>query len=151
MTERPNSQFPNLNVQTTWLTSESKRDDSNKHDLEERTFAFALSVRQFISSCQWGAAQQTDIRQLLRSCSGSVAANYTEANNSSSRKEFAYRMSVTKREASESRLWIRLLGSTSESEEAKDEARRLLKETDELTRIRATIHSNCHPSSEDDV
>lgn len=130
--------------------SDAKSHEKRAYDLEERTFEFALSTRRFITRHQWSLAQETDVKQLLRS-SGSVAANYTEANNAGSKKEFAYRISVTKRESSESRLWIRLLGSTSTDEETKNEARQLFKEADELTRIFAAIHAKCQPASEADV
>jgi len=59
----------------------------SKYDLEERTFKFALAVRACISSSRWNRAQWTDVDQILRS-SGSVAANYVEANNAVSKADF---------------------------------------------------------------
>jgi four helix bundle protein len=90
---------------------EKKDEGGGKFDLEERTFQFALDVRQCVSVHRWTRAQRTDLKQLLRS-SGSVAANYVEANNTASRADFIYRIGVSKKEAVESRLWLRLLGAT---------------------------------------
>lgn len=111
------------------------------YDLEERTFQFALSVRECISNNKWSRVQWSDVDQLLRS-SGSVAANYTEANNAISKPDFLFRIRVAKKESSESKLWLRLLGATSESESTKSTLRALFKESDELTRILATILRN---------
>ena len=84
-------------------------EEEGKFDLEERTFQFALGVRQCLSVHRWKRAQWPDVNQLLRS-SGSVAANYVEANNATSKPDFIYRIGVSKKECSESRL--RLLGAT---------------------------------------
>ena len=111
------------------------------YDLEERTFQFALAVRSCISASQWTRTQWSDCDQLLRS-SGSVAANYIEANNAVSKPDFIFRIRIAKKEASESKLWLRLLGETSENESTQAALRALFKESDELTRILATILRN---------
>ena len=112
-----------------------------EYDLEERTFQFALLVRECISNTKWSRVQWSDVDQLLRS-SGSVAANYIEANNAVSKPDFLFRIRIAKKEASESKLWLRLLGATSKDEQAKVDLRGLFKESDELTRILATILRN---------
>ncbi|MEJ6570581.1 MAG: four helix bundle protein [Akkermansiaceae bacterium] len=71
-------------------------------DLEERTFQFALSIRKLVADHTWQRQHWTDTDQLLRS-SGSVGANYIEANNSLSQKDFAFRIKISKKEAKESR------------------------------------------------
>jgi len=111
------------------------------YDLEERTFQYALAVRSCIAGSNWSRVQWTDVDQLLRS-SGSVAANYTEANNAVSKPDFLFRIRISKKEASESKLWLRLLGATTENESTKSILRTLFKESDELTRILATILRN---------
>jgi four helix bundle protein len=111
------------------------------YDLEERTFQFALTVRSCISASQWTRTQWSDCDQLLRS-SGSVAANYIEANNAVSKPDFLFRIRIAKKEASESKLWLRLLGETAENEFTKSTLRTLFKGSDELTRILATILRN---------
>ncbi len=112
-----------------------------EYDLEERSFQFALAVRSCIAGSKWSRVQWTDIDQLLRS-SGSVAANYTEANNAVSKADFLFRIRISKKEASETKLWLRLLGATSGNESTKTTLRTLFKEADELTRILATILRN---------
>jgi four helix bundle protein len=116
----------------------SEEDGERKFDLEERTFRFALDVRHCISAHRWTRAQWSDLKQLLRS-SGSVAANYVEANNAASRPDFIYRIGVSKKEAVESRLWLRLLGATTSAGPQLDSLRPLYKESDELARIFAAI------------
>ena len=112
-------------------------DREEKFDLEERTYRFALSVRKMIRGHAWGKEQRTDIEQLLRS-SGSVAANYVEANNAISSPDFAHRLRISKKEAGESRLWLRLLGDTSD-DDRKNHLRDLYREADALVRIFASI------------
>ena len=111
------------------------------YDLEERTFQFALAGRTCISGSKWTRVQWSDVDQVLRS-SGSVAANYTEANNAVSKPDFLLRIRISKKEASETKLWLRLLGATSPDETTKTTLRALFKEADELTRILATILRN---------
>jgi four helix bundle protein len=119
------------------MSSDGKRD----YNLEERTFQFALSIRECVSSNKWTRAQWTDIDQMLRA-SGSVAANYVEANNAVSKGDFLFRIKVSKKEASECRLWLRLLGASSSSEPLKEALRHLYRECDELVRILAAILRN---------
>ncbi len=114
-------------------------DGEPKYDLDERTFQYALEVRLCIARFRWSDAQWIDIKQLLRS-SGSVAANYSEANNAFSKADFRHRIGICRKESGESRLWSRLLGSTTPDSEPKSQLRKLFKEADELTRIFATIH-----------
>jgi four helix bundle protein len=116
-------------------------DEAPVYDLEERTYQFALQVRRCISGTKWTREQWTDVDQVLRS-SGSVAANYIEANNAVSKRDFLLRIRISKKEASECQLWLRLLGETSNDEALKLTIRKLHKESDELTRILATILRN---------
>lgn len=112
-----------------------------KYDLEERIFKFALAIRACISSSKWTREQWTDIDQVLRS-SGSIAANYIEANNAVSKPDFILRIRIAKKEASESMLWLRLLEATSQDDSIKTALHSLFQEADELTRIIATILRN---------
>ena len=114
---------------------------SDRYDLPERTFQFALAVRTCISGAKWTREQWTDIDQILRS-SGSIAANYTEANNAVSKPDFLLRLRIAKKEASETMLWLRLLEATSTHNSIKTTLHALLQEADELTRILATILRN---------
>ena len=108
------------------------------YDLPDRTFKFALAVRACLSLSKWTREQWTDIDQVLRS-SGSVAANYVEANNAVSKPDFMLRIRIAKKEASETMLWLRLLEATSQDDSIKTTLRALFQEADELTRILAAI------------
>ena len=61
------------------------------YDLEERTLEFAKRVRRLVKKLPKTIANLVDIKQLLRA-SGSVGANYIEANDSLSKKDFAMRI-----------------------------------------------------------
>ena len=77
------------------------------YNLEERTFLFAQQCRLFVLTLSKTTANIEDGKQLIRS-SGSVAANYIEANESISKKDFSLRIKIARKEAKESRLWLRL-------------------------------------------
>jgi four helix bundle protein len=113
----------------------------SKYDLDERTFQFALLVRECAAKNRWTRVQWSDLDQLLRA-SGSVPANYGEANNGVSTADFRHRIRLAKKEANESKLWSRLLAASSTSESVIATLRSIYKEADELVRILATIDRN---------
>jgi four helix bundle protein len=76
-------------------------------DLEKRTFRFAESVRLFVKQLPRSINNAEDVRQLVRA-SGSVAANWIEA-EALSKKDFLMRVKICRKEAKESRLFLRLL------------------------------------------
>ncbi|WP_390614142.1 four helix bundle protein [Alienimonas californiensis] len=82
-------------------------------------------------------ANQVDGRQLLRS-SGSVAANYFEANDALGPKDFRFRIKISRKEAKESGLWLRLLDARGEAA-ISDERDRLNDEALQLVRIFTAI------------
>src|SRR4030081_3322834 len=82
-------------------------ENPKRFDLEDRTFAFAKRTRSFVKSLSKTIANIEDARQLVRS-SGSVGANYIEANESVSKKDFVLRIKCCRKEAKESRYWLRL-------------------------------------------
>ncbi len=104
-------------------------------DLEERTFKFAQRTRAFVKKLPKIMANFEDARQVIRS-SGSVAANYIEANEALSKKDFIMRIKVCRKESKESRLWFRLLEVTSELEKERQE---LVQESTELMNIFGSI------------
>ena len=71
------------------------------YDLEDRTFEFARRVRLLVKQLAKTAANIEDGKQLIRS-SGLVGANYIEANESFSRKDFFMRIKICRKEAKES-------------------------------------------------
>jgi len=78
------------------------------YNLEERTFEFARDCRLFISKLPKTISNLEDAKQLVRS-SGSVGANYIEANEKLGEKDFKFRLKIARKEAKESRYWLRLL------------------------------------------
>ena len=76
--------------------------NSKCYDLEERTFKFAEKVRSFVKKLPKTLTNIEDGRQLINS-SGSTGANYIEANESFSKKDFAMRIKICRKEAKESR------------------------------------------------
>lgn len=111
----------------------------NPYDLEERTYAFALEVRMFLRNTKWDPVSWPDIKQLLRS-SSSVAANYVESVESISDADSLYRLRVTKKEARESGLWLRLLNDCNPIDDNTHHALHvLISETEELVKIFASI------------
>jgi len=114
-----------------------KAPNSKPYDLEERTYLFAKHCRQFLTKLPRSVANLEDARQLARS-SGSVAANYVEANESLSRKDYALRVKIARKEAKESRLWLRLF-DLGESGTAQQEQQALMAEATELCKIFGSI------------
>lgn len=115
------------------------QNNSKPYDLEERTYAFAFEVRMFLRNTKWDPVSWPDIKQLLRS-SGSVAANYVESVESISDPDSLYRLRVTKKEARESGLWLRLLNDCNPIDESTHAALHvLISETNELVKIFASI------------
>jgi four helix bundle protein len=81
---------------------------SKPRDLQERTFAFAESVRAFVKQLPKTISNTEDVRQLVRA-SGSVAANWIEADEALSKKDFLMRVKICRKEAKESQLFLRLV------------------------------------------
>jgi four helix bundle protein len=111
-----------------------------KFDLEERMFRFARNVRAFIKQLPRTVANIEDARQLVKA-SGSVGANYIEANDSLSKTDFRMRVKIARKEATESRYWLRLL-DTREIAELDGERDALIRESAELMNIFGAILRN---------
>jgi four helix bundle protein len=107
------------------------------YDLEERTYQFARDVRIFVRSLPKTISNIEDVHQVVRS-SGSVGANYIEANEAISKKDFLLRIKICRKEAKESRLWLRLV-FCNEKKELESERTRLIQEATELTSIFGAI------------
>ena len=112
-----------------------EKEPSRVYDLEDRTFRFAKRTSDFVEKLQKTLSNIEYGRQLVRS-SGSVAANYVEANESLSKKDFIMRVKICRKEAKESRLWIRLVRC---DEDMKLEQQMLFGESTELMKIFGAI------------
>ena len=111
--------------------------NSKRYDLENRTLEFARRVRRFVKKLPRSIANQEDGRQLIKA-SGSVGANYIEANESLSKKDFRMRVKISRKEAKESRYWLRLV-DTFEDKELEIERTNLIQESTELMNIFGSI------------
>ncbi len=112
---------------------------SKVYDLESRTLAFAKSIRHFITKLDKSILNIDDAKQLIRS-SGSIAANYIEANESITKREFIHRANISKKEAKETQLWLSILVIPALMEDARVT---LLKESIEITKILGAILEKC--------
>lgn len=86
----------------------SETGKGKRYDLEDRTFAFAEKVRSLVEKTPKTISNIEDSKQLVRA-SGSVGANYIEANEALSKKDFVMRIKICRKEAKESAFWLRLL------------------------------------------
>jgi len=107
------------------------------YDLEERTFDFAKNVRSFLKTLPRTIINKEDGIQLIRS-SGSVGANYIEANAALSKKDFLMRIKISRKEAKESLYWLKLLRETNDIANTK-ELNGLINESVELVKILSSI------------
>jgi len=114
-----------------------KNKNSKPYDLEERTLEFAKRVRKFAKKLPKSISNQEDGRQLIKA-SGSVGANYIEANESLGKKDFRMRVKISRKEAKESRYWLRLV-DTYDDEELEIERGYLIQESTELMNIFGSI------------
>ena len=81
---------------------------SKVFDLQPRTLRFAKDVREFIKVLPRTVPNLEDIKQLVRA-SGSVGANYIEANEALGKKDFAMHIKISRKEAKESHYWLNLV------------------------------------------
>ncbi len=106
------------------------------YDLEQRTYFFARDCRFLIKSLHNTVSNIEDGKQLVRS-SGSVGANYIEANEKLGNKDFKYRIKISLKEAKESQYWLRLLKELNPDRYMDFE--RLIQESIELRKILSVI------------
>ncbi len=109
---------------------------TKKYDLEDRTEMFTKDVIKLCKKLIKNTINIELIRQVIRA-SGSVGANYIEANESLSKKDFFNRIKICRKEAKESRYWLRLMLST--NTELETETSPLIQEATELMNIFGAI------------
>ena len=111
---------------------------SKKYDLEDRTYLFAQKVIKYVDELPKRTTNFEIGKQLVRSA-GSVGANYIEANESLSKKDFIMRLKISKKEAKESRYWLNLSNPNKNYESKKT---KLMCECEELQKIFGAIIRN---------
>lgn len=107
------------------------------YNLEERTFQFAKDCRILVRQLPKTTGNFEDGKQLVRS-SGSTHANYIEANEALSKKDYYHRVKICRKESKESRSWLRLV-DTGDNDKINKECSRLVQEATELMRIFGSI------------
>ena len=86
----------------------SMNNESMKYDLLERTAKFSESIIEIAGKIPKNIITMPIISQLVRAGT-SVGANYCEANNASSKKDFRNKICICKKEIQETRYWLRIL------------------------------------------
>lgn len=111
---------------------------SNKYekDIYERAYQFGLLVVKF--SRKLPRTLEADVlrRQLIR-CATSIAANMQEADGSRTRQEFIHSVTISKKEAKETKLWLRMIKDL--YSDLTKEAEILIEENEQIIKILATI------------
>ncbi len=110
---------------------------NHRYDLEDRTLEFAKDIRIFASIVTKNLQNFDDLKQLIRS-SGSVGANYREANEALSKKDFLMRVKISRKEARESIYWLQLV-NLDQDIELNEKKRQLINEATELMKIFGAI------------
>lgn len=109
---------------------------STKYDLEERTAVFGENIIRLCKKAPKNEVISPIINQLVRSGT-SIGANYCEANGASSKKDFKNKIFICKKEAKETKYWLRMLANSEEA--VKEECKILWQEAQELTLIFSKI------------
>lgn len=123
------------------------KEEGREYDLAERTAVFGENVVRFATSIRETPVTKPLISQFVRAGT-SIGANYVEADEAGSKKEFRYRISLCKRESRETKHWLRMLVAA--VEDLRMGARKFWKEADELARIFATIYRNSDDDEKED-
>ena len=115
----------------------SEIQNSKQYDLEERTLKFAKRNREFVRKLNKTIANIEDGKQLIRA-SGSVGANYIEANEALSKKDFVMRIKICRKEAKESGYCLKL-ADIENNRKQEAEKQELIQEATELMNIFGAI------------
>jgi four helix bundle protein len=110
--------------------------DKKKYDLEERTAQFGEAIIDLAKTLPQDSINSPLISQIVRAAT-SVEANYMEADGAESKKDFQHRISICKKEAKETKHWLRMIAKANPSR--RDECQKLLREAQELSLIFSSI------------
>jgi four helix bundle protein len=116
-----------------------------KYDLEERTANFGESIIKFARRVPKDAINIPIISQLVKSGT-SIGANYCEADDAESKKDFKHKIGICKKEARETKHWLRMIVVSCPN--LREEAKALWLEAKELNLIfNAIVHSSSNNNS----
>jgi four helix bundle protein len=109
---------------------------TQKYDLEERTAAFAERVVDFALEIARNPVTSPLITQLVKSAT-SVGANYCEADDAESKRDFRHKIGIFRKESRETRYWFRMIARA--APQSREKARPLWQEAKELHLIFSKI------------
>jgi four helix bundle protein len=118
------------------MTNVAPAERHREYDLEERTARFGEAVISFAKRVPLNEVTRPLIGQLVRAAA-SVGANYVEADDSDSKKDFRFKVGLCRREAKESKHWLRMIVAADPA--LKESARPLWQEAKELNLIFGAI------------
>lgn len=127
------------------IKSMNQNQNAKQYDLEERTFKFTKRVIGFCKDLKRTIENIELIKQLVRA-SGSIGANYIEANESLSKKDFIMRLKISRKESKECRYWLRIIVDTNNLEND-EEGKFLINESSEFIKIFNSIISKSQTPS----
>lgn len=110
------------------------------YDLEERTALFGEKIIDFVKILPRNEINRPLVNQIVRSAT-SIGANYMEANQGSSKKDFRNKITICKKESNETKHWLRMIVKA--NEDKKEACLSLWKESHELVLIFAKICKSC--------
>ena len=117
----------------------NSQNPKQKYDLEERTAKFAEDIIDFAKKLPQTSITRPLINQIVKSGT-SIGANYSEADEANSKRDFINKVAISKKETKETKYWLRIIAHT--LPQFKDEAGKLWKEAQELNLILAAIIRN---------
>jgi four helix bundle protein len=126
-------QYPEISSDGAFMINE---DGERKFDLQERTARFGEAIIHFAKKIPKSPQNTPLISQIVR-CGTSIGANYCEADDAVSRKEFHNKIGTCKKEAKETKFFLRMIAAAEDS--LRDDARLLWKEARELHLIFCAI------------
>jgi len=112
-----------------------------QYDLEERTAKFGENIIAFAENLKENTINKPLISQLIRSAT-SIGANYMEANQASSKRDFKNKIHICRKESNETKHWLRMISKA--NPDKNEDCRKLWKESHELTLIFARIATKCN-------
>jgi len=118
---------------------------NKRYDLEERTAKFGEKIIEFAKSLSRNEVTKPIITQLVK-CGTSVGANYCEADDAESGRDFKHKIGICKKEAREAKHFLRMAATA--VPEMKDQARKLWQEAKELNLIFNKIYQSCKKKRE---
>lgn len=118
------------------MSNETQIPNDKKYDLEERTARFGEDIIDFVKNLDRSPVNYILLNQIVRSAT-SIGANYMEADGAESKKDFRHKIALCKKEAKESKHWIKMIIKANLDKTQK--CQELAQEAQELTLIFSAI------------